>query len=59
MPAAEAKPSSATTAPHPEGAFLGGRHRLEHDEAGSQLEELRNQMKELVLTVELLKTQQM
>ncbi|TNM94600.1 hypothetical protein fugu_017359 [Takifugu bimaculatus] len=59
MPAAEAKPSSATTAPHPEGAFLGGRLRLEHDEASSQLEELRNQMKELVLTVELLKTQQM
>uniref|UniRef100_H2V571 Osteoclast-stimulating factor 1 n=2 Tax=Takifugu rubripes TaxID=31033 RepID=H2V571_TAKRU len=59
MPAAEAKPSLATTAPHPEGAFLGGRLRLEHDEASSQLEELRNQMKELVLTVELLKTQQM
>lgn len=58
MPSTEAKPSPAA-APHPEGAFLGGRPHLEHDEADSQLEALRNQMKELVLTVELLKAQQM
>lgn len=58
MSTVEAKPSPAA-APHPEGASLGGKLRLEHDDAGAQLEELRNQMKELVLTVELLKAQQM
>lgn len=55
-----AKPSPAVAAPHPEGAsLLGGRLRLEHDDSGAQMEELRSQMKELVLTVELLKAQQM
>lgn len=58
MPSAEAKPSPVA-APHPEGAFLSGRPHLEHDEAGGQLEALRSQMKELVVTVELLKAQHM
>lgn len=60
-PAVEAaKPSPAVAAPHPEGAsLLGGRLRLEHDDSGTQMEELRSQMKELVVTVELLKAQQM
>ncbi|CAG13005.1 unnamed protein product [Tetraodon nigroviridis] len=59
VPPVEAKPSPAAAAPHPEGTALGGRPRLEQDEGGAQLEELRNQMKELMLTVELLKAQQM
>lgn len=55
----EAKPSPPV-APHPESpSLLGGRLRLAHDEGGAQMEELRSQMKELVLTVELLKAQQM
>lgn len=46
--------------PSPEGAALGGRApRPEPEEAGSQVEELRSQMKELLLSVELLKAQQM
>lgn len=57
-PTVEAKLGPAA-APPPEIASLGGRLRPEHDEGGAQLEELRNQMKELALTVELLRAQQM
>ncbi|XP_029281165.1 CD2-associated protein [Cottoperca gobio] len=48
----EAKPGS-------EGTSLGSRVRLEPEEPSSQLDELRSQMKELLLSVELLKAQQM
>uniref|UniRef100_A0A3P9B075 Osteoclast-stimulating factor 1 n=1 Tax=Maylandia zebra TaxID=106582 RepID=A0A3P9B075_9CICH len=41
------------------GASLGSKAKVEHEESSSQLEELRSQMKELQLTVELLKSQQM
>uniref|UniRef100_A0AAX7ST04 Osteoclast-stimulating factor 1 n=1 Tax=Astatotilapia calliptera TaxID=8154 RepID=A0AAX7ST04_ASTCA len=40
------------------GASLGSKAKVEHEESSSQLEELRSQMKELQLTVELLKSQQ-
>lgn len=58
MAAIEAKPSPAA-ASSSEGASLGGRARPEPEEASSQLDELRSQMKELLLSVELLKAQQM
>lgn len=58
MPTVEGKPNPATVLPL-EVTSLGGKLRLEHNESDAQLEELRNQMKELVLTVELLKAQQM
>lgn len=58
MAATEAKPSPAA-ASSSEGASLGGRARPEPEEASSQLDELRSQMKELLLSVELLKAQQM
>ncbi|XP_054474869.1 CD2-associated protein isoform X2 [Anoplopoma fimbria] len=50
----EAKPSPAA-APSSEGS----RARLEPEEPSSQLDELRSQMKELLMSVELLKAQQM
>ncbi|XP_037305214.2 CD2-associated protein isoform X2 [Pungitius pungitius] len=49
---AKAKPSPAA-APSPEGGT-----RLEADEANAELDELRGQMKKLLLSVELLKAQQ-
>ncbi|KAL6096244.1 cd2ap [Pungitius sinensis] len=49
---AEAKPGPAA-APSPEGGA-----RLEADEANAELDELRGQMKQLLLSVELLKAQQ-
>lgn len=54
----EAKPSPAV-APSSDSALLGGKARLEPDEPNSQLDELRSQMKDLLLSVELLKAQQM
>ncbi|XP_069559167.1 CD2-associated protein isoform X1 [Brachyistius frenatus] len=50
---AEAKPGSDVGVPQ------GGRARLEPEEPSSELDELRSQMKELLLSVELLKAQQM
>ncbi|KAM3603492.1 uncharacterized protein V6R79_023476 [Siganus canaliculatus] len=55
----EAKPSPAPAGSDVVAASsLGSRGRLEPEEPHSQLEELRSQMKELLLSVELLKTQQ-
>uniref|UniRef100_UPI0037E82CB5 CD2-associated protein isoform X2 n=1 Tax=Semicossyphus pulcher TaxID=241346 RepID=UPI0037E82CB5 len=54
----EAKPSVAA-APSSDSASQGGRAQLEPDFSNSQMDELRSQMKELLLTVELLKAQQM
>ncbi|TKS75664.1 CD2-associated protein [Collichthys lucidus] len=54
----EAKPSPVV-APSSDSALLGGKARLEPDEPNSQLDELRSQMKDLLLSVELLKAQQM
>ncbi|KAK5880489.1 hypothetical protein CesoFtcFv8_023511 [Champsocephalus esox] len=51
-PSSEAQPSASSTS-------QGSRARLEPEEPASQLEELRSQMKELLLSVELLKAQQM
>ncbi|KAK5853322.1 hypothetical protein PBY51_007118 [Eleginops maclovinus] len=48
----EAQPSANSTS-------QGSRARLEPEEPGSQLEELRIQMKELLMSVEMLKAQQM
>lgn len=56
---AEAKPSHTATLSSDFGASLGSKAKVEHEESSSQLEELRSQMKELQLTVELLKSQQM
>ncbi|CAI5684960.1 CD2-associated protein isoform X2 [Oreochromis niloticus] len=56
---AEAKPSHTATPSSDFGASLGSKAKVEHEESSSQLEELRSQMKELQLTVELLKSQQM
>uniref|UniRef100_A0AAQ5X3I4 Osteoclast-stimulating factor 1 n=1 Tax=Amphiprion ocellaris TaxID=80972 RepID=A0AAQ5X3I4_AMPOC len=55
----EAKPSP-TASPSPDvGASQGSRAQVEPEEPRSQLEELRSQMKELLMSVELLKAQQM
>ncbi|XP_056150281.1 CD2-associated protein isoform X2 [Lampris incognitus] len=54
-PAASASTSSLSTEAL---APPGSRARLEPEEQGAQLDELRTQIKELVLSVELLKTQQ-
>ncbi|XP_076612788.1 CD2-associated protein [Chaetodon auriga] len=54
----DAKPSPAP-APSSDGALLGGKAPLEPEESSSQLDELRSQMKELLMSVELLKAQQM
>ncbi|XP_042359484.1 CD2-associated protein isoform X2 [Plectropomus leopardus] len=54
----EAKPSPAA-APSSDSMSQGSRAQLEPEEPSSQLEELRSQMKELLLSVELLKAQQM
>lgn len=58
MSVTDSKPSPAAAAGS-EGVSLGGRARPEPEEASSQVEELRSQMKELLLSVELLKAQQM
>ncbi|XP_070705400.1 CD2-associated protein isoform X2 [Pempheris klunzingeri] len=55
---AEARPSPAA-APSLDGALQGSRARLEPEEPSHQLDDLRSQMKELLLSVELLKAQQM
>ncbi|XP_051816630.1 CD2-associated protein [Acanthochromis polyacanthus] len=55
----EAKPSP-TASPSPDvGASQGSKTQVDPEEPRSQLEELRSQMKELLMSVELLKTQQM
>nr|XP_046228586.1 CD2-associated protein isoform X2 [Scatophagus argus] len=54
----ESKPSP-TGVTCSDGASLSSRARTEPEEPSSQLDELRNQMKELLLSVELLKAQQM
>lgn len=60
MPSTEAKPGPMTAAASSsEGPSLSSKARQEPEEASSQLEELRSQMKELLMTVELLKAQQM
>ncbi|KAM4633777.1 CD2-associated protein [Polymixia lowei] len=62
-PSAEPKPGSTAPAPSSvpgtEALSQGSRARLEPEEQGAQLDDLRSQMKELLLSVELLKTQQM
>ncbi|XP_059212144.1 CD2-associated protein [Centropristis striata] len=61
MASTDAKPSTAAAAaaPSSDSAPHGNKARLEPEEPTSQLEELRSQMKELLLSVELLKAQQM
>ncbi|XP_035860833.1 CD2-associated protein isoform X2 [Sander lucioperca] len=54
----EAKPSPAA-APSSDSASQGSRARLEPEEPNSELDELKSQMKDLLLSVELLKAQQM
>ncbi|XP_040919903.1 CD2-associated protein isoform X3 [Toxotes jaculatrix] len=54
----ETKPSPAA-APSSNSVSQSSRARLEPEEPSSQLDELRSQMKELLLSVELLKSQQM
>ncbi|CAJ1077614.1 CD2-associated protein isoform X2 [Xyrichtys novacula] len=54
----DAKPNPAP-APVSDSVSQGGRVQLESDYSSSQLDELRSQMKELLMTVELLKAQQM
>ncbi|KAI3364060.1 hypothetical protein L3Q82_010879 [Scortum barcoo] len=58
MANAEAKPSPVAP-PSSDSVTQGSRARLEPEEPSSQLDELRNQMKELLLSVELIKAQQM
>ncbi|XP_073349135.1 CD2-associated protein [Pagrus major] len=55
----EAKPSPAPAPSSDVVTSVGGRARLEPEESSSQLEELRSQMKDLLMSVELLKAQQM
>ncbi|XP_029902972.1 CD2-associated protein [Myripristis murdjan] len=57
----EIKPSPAALAPNPSTDSLshGSRARPEPEDQSTQLEDLKSQMKELLLSVELLKTQQM
>lgn len=55
----EAKPSPATAPSSDVVTSVGGRARLEPEESNSQLDELKSQMKELLMSVELLKAQQM
>ncbi|XP_078145950.1 CD2-associated protein isoform X1 [Centroberyx gerrardi] len=60
VPSTEAKPSPPSApVPSTDGLSQGSRVRLEPEDQGAQLDELRSQMKELLLSVELLKTQQM
>ncbi|XP_039637824.1 CD2-associated protein isoform X2 [Perca fluviatilis] len=54
----EAKPSPAAT-PSSDSASQASRTRLEPEEPNSELDELKSQMKDLLLSVELLKAQQM
>ncbi|KAM6992729.1 CD2-associated protein [Tautogolabrus adspersus] len=54
----EAKASPAA-APSSDGASQGSRAQLDPDSSNSQLEDLRSQMKELLMTVDLLKGQHM
>ncbi|XP_071334653.1 CD2-associated protein isoform X2 [Trachinotus anak] len=58
MASAETKLSPAA-APSSNSVSQSSRARLEPEEPSSQLDELRGQMKELLMSVELLKTQQM
>ncbi|XP_068432859.1 CD2-associated protein isoform X2 [Clinocottus analis] len=53
------RPSEAKPGPAAAPSSESSRSRLEPDDAGGQLEELRGQMKELLMSVELLKAQQM
>ncbi|XP_072218770.1 CD2-associated protein isoform X1 [Leuresthes tenuis] len=55
----ETKPSPVVAHNSDIGASQSSRARLEPEESSSQLDELRNQMKDLLLSVELLKAQQM
>ncbi|XP_028461082.1 CD2-associated protein [Perca flavescens] len=58
MASTEAKPIPAA-APSSDSVSQGSRARLEPEEPNSELDELKSQMKDLLLSVELLKTQQM
>lgn len=59
MASTEAKPSHAAAPSSDVVTSVGGRARLESEESNSQLDELKSQMKELLMSVELLKAQQM
>ncbi|XP_030577525.1 CD2-associated protein isoform X2 [Archocentrus centrarchus] len=56
---AEAKPAPTATPSSDAGASVSSKARVEPEEPSFQLEELRSQMKELQLTVDLIKSQQM
>ncbi|XP_019947313.2 CD2-associated protein isoform X2 [Paralichthys olivaceus] len=58
-PSTDAKPSPAVAPPSSNSISHSSRGRHEPEEPSSQLDELRSQMKELLMSVELLKTQQM
>nr|XP_019947312.1 PREDICTED: CD2-associated protein isoform X1 [Paralichthys olivaceus] len=58
-PSTDAKPSPAVAPPSSNSTSHSSRGRHEPEEPSSQLDELRSQMKELLMSVELLKTQQM
>ncbi|XP_034436441.1 CD2-associated protein isoform X3 [Hippoglossus hippoglossus] len=58
-PSPEAKPSPAAAPPSSNSITHSGRGRLDPEEPSSELDELRSQMKELLMSVELLKGQQM
>ncbi|KAM3861011.1 CD2-associated protein [Diretmus argenteus] len=61
MTSTESKPGPAASAPSPstEGLSQGGKARPEPEDQGAKLDELRSQMKELLVSVDLLKAQQM